>query len=56
MTAFDEWFQRKKVARAVGIKEMREVSFTHKRALGPRGEFGGITLRVEPAEVFGYET
>jgi hypothetical protein len=56
MTAFDDWFQRKKVARAVGIREMREVSFTHKRASGPRGEFGGITLRVEPAEVFSFSS
>jgi hypothetical protein len=56
MTAFEDWFRRKTTARTVGIREAREVAFTHKRALGPRGEFGGITLRVEPAESFLFES
>jgi hypothetical protein len=56
MTPIDEWFRRKTAARCVGIREAREVSYTHDRHLGPRWEFAGITLRVEPAETFSFES
>ncbi len=42
--------------RTVGVRESREASFTHKRPLGPRGEFASITLRIEPAESFAFES
>ena len=56
MTPFEAWFARKLERRRLSIREAREVAYVHKRALGGRGEYASITMQIEPADDFGFDS
>lgn len=54
MTSFDAWFARKLARPRLTIREAREVAYVHKRGLGGRGEYAGVTMRFESATDFDF--